>query len=158
MNKRSTPKKTKTELLLEVEELTAALQRERADLLNLRQRSAKDKLLLDQQARTAILLQFLPILDNLQRAFALPPEEIIDQAWVKGVLGIKQQLNGFLKQLEIQTIEVLQKPFDPNSMEAVAAEPNPKLASETVIEEVRRGYLYQDRVLRPAQVKVVKND
>ena len=158
MNKKNLGRQTKAELLEEVQRLTVALQQERADLINSKQRFAKQSLAWSQQAQSEMLKQLLPILDNLQRAFALPPAEIIDQPWVKGILGIQQQISGLLKQLDVRAIEVLEKPFDPATMEAVATEPNQQLAADTVIEEIQRGYFYQDQVLRPAQVKVVKNN
>ena len=94
--KKPLKKMTKAELLEQVAVLTAALRQERADAINLRQRSIKDQVAARQQSQLLLLGELLPILDNLQRAFALPPQDIANHPWVKGVLGIDQQLTALV--------------------------------------------------------------
>ena len=148
---------TKRELLAKIEQLTAALQRERADADNLRQRSAREGPRLAETARKTVLGELLPLLDNLQRAFASVPDDLRSQNWVKGVLFIDQQLAAYLKDLDLRPIEAAGQEFDPDVMEAVATVRDAKRPDGLVLEEVLRGYYYKDQVLRPAQVKVVGN-
>ena len=136
--------------------LLAALRQERADAVNLRQRHQKDQATARMQAQMAILIDLLPILDNLQRAFAAPPADIADHAWVKGVLGINQQLAGLLRQVAVTPIKVVGEQFDPALMEAVSTVVDDQQPEGLVVEELLTGYLYQELVLRVAQVKVVQ--
>ena len=148
---------TKKELLVRIEQLIDALKRERADAANVRQRLAQERLQLAETARTAILGDLLPLLDNLQRAFSAVPDDLRAQNWVKGVLYIDQQLVAYLKDLDLRPIQTVGKEFDPDIMEAVATIKDPKRPEGLVLEEVLRGYYYKDEILRPAQVKVVGN-
>ena len=148
---------TKKELLARVEQLTAALQRERADAANVRQRSAQERLQLAETTRKTLLADLLPLLDNLQRAFAAVPDGLRSENWVKGVLYIDQQLATYLKDLDLRLIETAGKEFDHDLMEAVATVKDPKRPKGSVAEEILRGYYYGDEVLRPAQVKVVSD-
>ena len=150
-------KATKKELLARIEQLTAALQQERADAVNLRQRLAQERLQLTETVRTVVIGDLLPLLDNLQRAFSAVPDDLRAQNWVKGVLYIDQQLAAYLKDLELKPIQVVGKEFDPDIMEAVATVKDSKRPDGLVLEEVLKGYYYKDEILRPAQVKVVGN-
>ena len=150
-------KATKKELLARVEQLSAALQQERADAVNIRQRLAQERLQLAETARTVVIGDLLPLLDNLQRAFSAVPDDLRAQNWVKGVLYIDQQLAAYLKDLDLKPIQAAGKDFDPDIMEAVATVKDPKHPNGWVLAEVLKGYYYKDEVLRPAQVKVVDN-
>lgn len=147
-------KQTKKQLETQVAQLTAALQRERADAENVRRRATIDRDSDRQLARKETVAQLLPVIDNLQLAFAQPPADLAQNQWVAGVLMIDQQLTKALAELGLTPIETVGCPFDPSLMEAVATVPTADQPEQTVVEELVRGYLWGEEVLRVAQVKV----
>ena len=128
--------------------------RERADADNIRRRVAVERERDQQLVRRDTIVSLLPVIDNLQRAFAQPPAELTDNQWVVGVLKIEQQLERVLADLGLRAIKVVGQIFDPNLMEAVAVAPTSDQPEQTVVVEVVRGYLWGDEVVRIAQVKV----
>ncbi|MYB40534.1 nucleotide exchange factor GrpE [Candidatus Saccharibacteria bacterium] len=156
MNK---PKReTKQELLERIGLLTEALQRERADAENGRRRAALDREQASAAARTTVVTDLLPLLDNLERAFGSVPAQLEADNWVKGVLYIRQQLQTYLQALDLIPVPAAGQQFDPATMEAVETVTDKSQPSGLVAAEIVKGYLYQGQILRPAQVKVVKND
>lgn len=151
-------RETKQDLLERIGLLTEALQRERADAANGRRRAALDREQAAAAAKTVVITDLLPLLDNLERAFDSVPEQLETDNWVKGVLYIRQQLQAYLQALELQPVPTVGLEFDPATMEAVETVTDKSRASGHVATEVAKGYLYQGQVLRPAQVKVVNND
>lgn len=148
------PRLTKKELEAQVAQLTAALQRERADAANVRRRAALDRDRDQQLARKETIVRLLPVIDHLQLAFAQPPPDLAKNQWVAGVLMIEQQLVKALSEFGLESIETDGQPFDPSLMEAVEIIPTADQPEQTVVEEVVRGYLWEGEVLRVAQVKV----
>ena len=138
--------------------LTEALQRERADAENGRRRAALDREQAASTAKTAVIADLLPLLDNLDRAFGSVPAQLETDNWVKGVLYIRQQLQTILQALDLHPVPTAGQQFDPATMEAVETVSDKSQPSGVVAAEVVKGYLYQGQILRPAQVKVVKND
>jgi molecular chaperone GrpE len=128
------------------------LQYARAEIENVRKRAdrvASDRL---NAWRKALVGKFLPVLDNLRRATTYQNSE-----------GLREGLDATLKEFEqllageqLRPIEIVGKPFDPRLAEAIATTESPNADEGTVIEEVRRGYLLGDDVLRPALVVVAK--
>lgn len=151
-------RETKKDLLEKIEQLTSALQRERADAANHQRQFQLKQLKLADSISLDVISRMLPLLDNLERAFGAAPAELQDNNWVKGVLYIESQLKDHFKVLDLTVIETLGQAFDPQTMEAVETIEDQSQASGTVASEVLKGYFYKDQVLRPAQVKVVKND
>lgn len=147
-------RQTKAQLLNRVDQLSQALKRERADALNAQQRFKKDQTKVRLQAQIDIVTNLLPLIDNLERAFKAVPANIKEDNWVKGVVQIRQQLASQLQDLKIEPIEVVGKNFDPEYMEALATVEDKSKPPQTVIEEIVKGYLYDDQILRIAQVKV----
>jgi molecular chaperone GrpE len=94
------------------------------------------------------------VLDNFERAFSteLPSED--GRAFQQGVALIFRQLLDELRREGLTAVDSLGQPFDPRLHEAVATERMSGLPENTVVEEIRRGYLLHDRLLRPAQVRV----
>ena len=151
---RKQPKATKKELEVQVAQLTVALQRERADAENVRRRAMIDRDRDRQLVRRDTITQLLPVIDNLQLAFSQPPAELAKNQWVAGVLMIDPQLRRALIELGLLPIATVGQPFDPNLMEAVEIVSTNDQPEQTVVAEVVRGYLWGDKVLRIAQVKV----
>jgi molecular chaperone GrpE len=130
------------------------LLRLRADYDNLRKRIERERRDYELHASSALVGRLLPILDNLERALAVEAQPQAHEALREGVVLIHRQLNEELRREGLRAIDAVGRPFDPNLHDAVAAEPSPHHAPNTVIEELQRGYLFQDRVLRHAMVKV----
>ncbi len=151
-------KETKKDLLEKMEQLMAALKQERADAENNRRRFQTERSQLVDAAQTSIVTDLLPLLDNLERAFESAPKELQANNWVKGVLYIQQQLQSYMEALELRPIAVIGRKFDPETMEAVETVADKSKKSGIILTEVLKGYIHKNYVIRPAQVKVVKND
>lgn len=136
----------------EKEEYLAGWQRTKADFINYKK---------EEQTRIGegvsfqkrkILLEVITILDNLERAEKNVPEELKGNAWVEGILKIKDQIKSFLEKEDVKEIKV-EKDFNPELCEAVQVVDG---EDDKVIEVLQKGYLFQNNVLRPAKVKVGK--
>jgi molecular chaperone GrpE len=128
------------------------LMRLRADYDNLRKRIDRERSEFEFYANFALVGRLLPVMDNLERALAadIGPEGPIRE----GLVMIRQQLSDQLEQDGLRGIETVGQTFDPAMHDAVATEPSDEHPANTVLEELQKGYLFQDRVLRPAMVKV----
>ena len=151
MSKKSTVK----ELEQKIGELTEALQRERADALNLRRRAEEDKASLGTFYKVMIMRELLPALDNLERALTHAPKDLADSDYVKGVQSVAKQFEQCLAQLEIERIKTVGEHFDPRLHEAVHMEDGDG-QHEIISEELQPGYKIGDDVIRHAMVKVKK--
>lgn len=98
-----------------------------------------------------VLSQFLPVIDDLDRALAAIPESERESGWVKGVSLIQSKLGATAERLGVTRIEALNKPFDPALHEAVATEPG--TSGSHVVEIYQNGYQLGDLLVRPAMVK-----
>lgn len=141
----------------EVEEYRAFAMRMQADFENFKRRSRQEKEEISQKVKGEILLSILPVYDNLARAlqtFEKGGEESIRA----GIEMIYRHFSSLLEGFGVQKIDAHNKPFDPILHEAVSTEENSELPDNTVVEEYQNGYLLNGRVLRPAMVKVAKNN
>ncbi len=139
------------EALAEKEQLQDLYLRARADLENFRKRVEREREEDRARAGAALLREMLPALDDLDRALAQPPEAT---GFREGVDLIRRRLDESLRKLGMEAIETLGETFDPSRHEALAVEPREGFAPNTIIEEIRRGYFFMGRVLRPSMVKV----
>lgn len=149
-------KKTKgaslDQLRLQVEELTEALQRERADAINMRRRYDEQLASIKDVLKASLVREFLPIFDNFERALKhTGPNGQND--WVEGVQKIISQFDKTLESLGVQKIKTVGEPFDPRYHEAVQLEDGAG-SREIVSEELQAGYRMGDEVIRHAMVKV----
>ena len=97
----------------------------------------------------------LPVIDNFERGLTAVPEEERDTSFVQGVeLVYKQFLTAF-EELGVKPIEAVGQEFDPNLHNAVMMVDDDSLESGTVAEEMQKGYLYKEAVVRHSMVKVV---
>ena len=127
-----------------------------ADLDNLRKRCAAQVERAEADARTQVARQWLPVVDNLERALehaAADPRTIVE-----GIQAVRQQALGVLASLGFPRRDDTGATFDPARHEAVAATYDPRVPPGTVVQVVRPGYGEADRQLRPAQVVVAKAD
>lgn len=140
----------------EVQELTEHLQRLQAEFQNFRRRSEEQRSSFIDVAKEEVVASILPILDNIARATSHRPDELKDNAWAEGVSQISRQAEDTLRNLGVERIETLGQPFDPNLHEAVGSDESGQ--SEVVVEELQPGYKLNERVIRPAMVKVGKEN
>ncbi|MCI0487903.1 MAG: nucleotide exchange factor GrpE [Blastocatellia bacterium] len=131
------------------------LLRRQAEFDNYRKRVEREKSEIYQRARAEVLLEFLPVLDNFERALSsLEQSEGDAKSMRHGVELIHKQFNDALVKFGLQPVEAVGQAFDPNVHEAVTIEPTEEHEENTVLEEFQRGYKLGDRLLRPAKVKV----
>ena len=128
------------------------LQRSRAEFLNFKRRSDQERMQLRQFVSRDVLAQFLPVIDDLDRALATIPDNERESGWVKGVTLIQAKLDATAERLGVSRIDVIGQPFDPSIHESVATEPGSD--GSTVIEVYQNGYRIGDLLVRPAMVKI----
>lgn len=131
------------------------LLRIQADFDNFRKRTLKEKEDIRGFATESLLTLLLPVLDNFQRALQSPPGN--SQEFAAGVKMIYRQLMEVLENEGLEVIDALGEEFDPNLHEAVMQEEGSGQPDNTVSEELRRGYLFKGRLIRPAMVKVARS-
>lgn len=140
-------------LLAQVEELTAALQRERADATNLRRRHEEQLANVRSSVKANVVSELLPVIDNFERALKHVPAELADNDYVKGVQGIVRQFEKTLEDMGVERIKTVGEQFDPRIHEAVSMEEG-EGDQEIVSEELQPGYKVGDQVIRHAMVRV----
>ncbi len=134
------------------------LLRLQADFENTRKRLDKERQDFVKFANEAIILELLNILDDLERTVELAQSKHQDiEAFLKGVEMILAHLYELLKEHGIKPIEAKGKLFDPNYHEALMQADNQEVPEHTVVQELQKGYMLNDRVVRTAKVKVSKN-
>jgi molecular chaperone GrpE len=129
-------------------------QRTRAEFENYQKRNQRER----EQERLymagQLMLEMLPVLDNLERATAAAKQAGEKGPLVQGVGMVHQQFLDLLKRHGVTPIEAEGKPFDANLHQALVHQPVADKPPDTVIQVVEQGYLHRDRVLRPAKVVV----
>ena len=144
-----------TDLQQQIGELTEALQRERADAMNVRRRADEDKANAANFYKAMVVRELLPALDNLERALKHAPKDLANHDYVKGVQGVVKQFGQCLANLGIERIKTVGEKFDPRYHEAVHMDDGEGHV-EVVCEELQPGYKIGDEVIRHAMVKVKK--
>lgn len=141
------------EIQKEKEEIQDRLLRKLADFENLRKRTEKEKREYRVFALSDFMLDLLQILDNFERAL-LHPEEQTGADYRKGVELIYRQLKDLAEKRGLRPIHTEGQAFDPKFHEAIAREERNDLPDNTILEELQKGYLFVDKLLRPSMVKV----
>ena len=138
-----------------------AVQRGQADLANARRRHDEERLTIQRQANSRLLVQLLPIVDELDLAMnhlesngAGSGDDSVSESWAQGVRLIQRKLAGFLEAQGVARIEALGEPFNPELHEAVGMAQVGDADSGRVVEVMRQGYRLHDRVVQVAQVVV----
>jgi len=129
----------------------AGWQRAQADFTNFKRRSEQEREEFTRFVNAGLLLELLPVLDDLERALEHVPAKLSSAAWVDGVKLVYRKFRAVLEAQGLTQIEALGKPFDPNLHEAVRQE---KGREGIIIEEIRKGYQLHDKVVRPTMVVV----
>jgi len=139
----------------EVDEARERLLRLRADFENFKKRMEREREDYSRQATASLVARLLPVLDNLERALdAARQGRGNGDAFQNGVALIQRQLLDELRREGLRAVESVGQSFDPTIHEAVATDGQSTLPSNTVVEELQRGYYFDDRLLRPALVRV----
>lgn len=136
-----------------VNELTEALQRERADVINIRRRHEEQMHGLRNIVKASVVRDLLPVIDNFERALKHIPKDIEDHDYVKGISGIVKQFEKTLNELGVERVKTVGEDFDPRFHEAVSMETGDG-TREVISEELQAGYTLGDEVIRHAMVKV----
>ena len=145
-------------LIAEKASLYDKLLRGQAEFENYRKRVERERSELYQRGRDDVLLQFLPVVDNFERALSsLETSEGDEEALRHGVELIHKQFKDALSKFGLEAVDAVGQVFDPHVHEAVTTEATDKHEENTVIEEFQRGYRIGDRLLRPAKVKVASS-
>lgn len=138
-------------LIAQRDEYLDQLQRSRAEFINYRKRTDAEKLRLGEMFTARTIAQFLPVVDDWDRAMAAVPTEEHDDSWYKGIAMIQTKLAGILERAGIEEVPGAGTPFDPSMHEAVLSEPGSD--GSTVVEVFQKGYKLGDTLLRAAMVK-----
>lgn len=148
-------KKKKDKRDEQIEELNDRLKRQMAEFENFRKRTEKEKSqMFDMGART-IVEKILPVVDNFERGLAAVPEEQREDAFVSGMDKVYKQLMTELETIGVTPIECVGQEFNPDYHNAVMQVENEELEAGTVAQELLKGYMYKDTVVRHSMVSVV---
>ncbi len=142
------------QLRAEAEDHKQRLLRTQADFDNFRRRTVKEKEELGKYASAKLITELLPVIDNFERALGTATENADISSYTKGVEMIFRQLEGILKAEGLTPMESVGTPFNPEFHQAIMQVESDEYEEGTVVEEVQKGYLLKDKVLRPAMVKV----
>lgn len=139
----------------EKEELYQRFLRAQAEFDNFKKRSIKERESAAKYKSQDLATELLPAIDNFERALQVEVDES-NKGLLEGISMVYRQLIDALKSQGIEAIESVGKEFDPNIHQAVMQVEDESMDSNVVVEELQKGYLIKDRVIRPAMVKVNK--
>jgi molecular chaperone GrpE len=138
-----------------IEELNDRLLRNMAEFENFRNRSEKEKTAMFEIGAKSVVEKILPVVDNFERGLDAVTEEEKDNGFVKGMEAIYKQFCTALEEMGVVPIEAVGKEFDPNLHNAVMHEEDDSMEANMVSEELQKGYMYKESVVRHSMVKVV---
>lgn len=142
------------ELRKQADENLQRYMRVQADFDNFRRRARLEKEDFAKYASLKVIEQLLPVVDNFERALTSSKEAKDFDSLAKGLDMIYRQLDQLLVQEGLQPIEAVGQPFNPEFHQAVMQVESEEHDEGIVIEEIQKGYLLKDKVIRPAMVKV----
>ena len=148
-------KKALDEEQAKAEVYLANWQRAQADFINFKKRIEQEREETVRFANELLILNLLPVLDDLERALDNISEKLAGLTWVDGIALIYRKLKAILERHGLSEVKALGEPFDPNLHEAVLYGEG---EGGKVIEELQKGYKLYDRVIRPTMVKVGKEE
>jgi len=136
------------------EEYLGGWKRAKADYINFKREAEKEKMQIVQFANAALLLELMPIVDNIKTALKHVPEENKKFEWVKGFEHILKQFLGVMKNMGVEQIPATGEKFDPEKHEAVSKGKKEGVEQGIVLEEIATGYTLQGKVIKHSKVKV----
>jgi molecular chaperone GrpE len=138
----------------EDESLRDQFVRLQADFANFRNRTQRERVELYQRANEDLLLEILPVLDHYEMGLQTAEQHDADQAVTDGFKLVFDQFQNVLNKFNLTPIEAVGEEFDPHKHEALTHMPSDEYAAEICSNQVRRGYMFGDKLLRAAQVVV----
>ncbi|MFH2002232.1 MAG: nucleotide exchange factor GrpE [Planctomycetota bacterium] len=149
-----TPEKTELQKMTEErDEYLDRLQRVTADFSNFQKRIRKEMEESKKYAAATFALDLLSVIDNLERALESASQKM-DSDFLQGFTMIRQQMLGMLEKNGVTPIDAVNKPFDPNFHDALLEVKDDSLPDKTIVNELEKGYMIHDRLLRPTRVRV----
>ncbi|MFA1820462.1 nucleotide exchange factor GrpE [Virgibacillus oceani] len=139
----------------EKDETYQQMLRLQAEYDNFKKRSAKEKEASLKYKSQDLVNELLPVVDNFERALQVEPTGET-KGIINGITMVYNQLKDALKSAGVEEIETAGKEFDPNLHHAVMQTEDEDADSNIIVEELQKGYMLKDRVIRPAMVKVNK--
>ena len=152
--KKSFFKKKKDKKDEQIEELTDKVKRQMAEFDNFRKRSEKEKSQMYEIGAKDIIEKILPVVDNFERGLDSIPEEEKGSPFAEGMEKIYKQLMTTLDSLGVKPIKAVGQEFNPDFHNAVMHVEDETLGENVVAEELQKGYMYRDTVVRHSMVKV----
>jgi len=146
-----TPERALEEERNKAEEYLAKWQRAQADFINLKRRSEQERGEIYKIANIEFVNSILPALDDLERALEHIDGPTVEDNWVEGIRLIERKLRASLESQGVREIKAIGEKFDPNIHEATMHGKGPE---GMVIQEIQKGYMLHDRVIRPSVVVV----
>jgi molecular chaperone GrpE len=146
-------KSPKSDIGAQLAEVTAALQRERADAINIRRQHEEQSAKLRPMVKANVIRELLPVIDNFERALKHVPVELQSNEYVKGIDGILKQFETTLTGMGVERIVTVGEEFNPSLHEAVTMEEGDG-TKEIISDELQAGYKLGDDIIRHAMVKV----
>ena len=139
-----------------IEELNDRLIRNMAEFDNFRKRTDKEKSQMFEMGASDVVTKILPVIDDLERGFATMSEEDKDSSFAKGIEMVYKKLMATLSDMGVTTIEAVGKEFDPTYHNAVMQAPSDEYESGIVTQELQKGYMYKERIIRHSMVMVAE--
>lgn len=137
-----------------IEELTDRVKRQLAEFENFRNRTEKEKSTMYEMGAKSIVEKILPVIDNFERGLEHAPEE--GDPFADGMRMVYRQMLTELENAGVKPINAIGTDFDPNIHNAVMQVPSEELESGKVAQELQKGYMYRDTLVRPSMVAVVE--
>ena len=137
-----------------IEELEDRVKRQMAEFENFRKRTDKEKSQMFDMGAKSVIEKILPVVDNFERGLENVPEGC-DEAFADGMNKIYKQMTAELEKIGVKPIEAVGQPFDPNIHNAVMQTESDEYETGTVAQELQKGYMYRDTLVRPSMVSVV---
>lgn len=128
--------------------------RAKADYINFKKEAEKEKMQIVQFANAALLLELMPIVDDLKTALKHMPAEQKGAEWAKGFEHILKKFLNVMKELGVEQIPAIGEKFDPGMHEAVSKEKKADTEPGIILEEIATGYTLQGKVIKHSKVKV----
>ena len=138
-----------------IADLEDRVKRQMAEFENFRKRTDKEKSQMFDMGVKNVVEKILPVIDNFERGLENVPEGA-DEAFVNGMKMIYKQMTDELDKIGVKPIEAVGQPFDPNFHNAVMQVESEEFESGTVAQELQKGYMYHDTLVRPSMVGVVQ--
>jgi molecular chaperone GrpE len=154
------PEQDFTLLARELEEVRQHVLYAQAETQNVRRRLEQEKQTAAAYAATGFARDMLSVKDNLDRALAAVPPEVREdeklKALIAGIEATSRELDSVFQRNGVTRIEALGQPLDPHRHQAMVEIPSDEAEPGTIVQEMQAGYMFKDRLLRPALVGVAK--